>query len=131
MWHLRQLRSVIALPVQLVASGSMVAFGLAFLNPLTESFAQNRNYAVMASLADEAFYGCVFVAAGGLWILGLALGCGWLANVGAILTIFCRTTLFVLIGIGSNWQSPALSDFAFWVVLCCVADWRRSRGRSP
>lgn len=116
-------------PVQVVVAASMVSYGLAFLNPLTDAFGQNRNYAAMAAIANEATFGLFFVVAGGSWLAGVALGYRWLADAGALMTLVSRSTVFLLVGTGSNWQSPGVSDFFFWVVLCLIADWRRAHRR--
>lgn len=132
MWLLANLRSVHSLPIQVIAAGSVVTFGLNFLNPATDLFgSMPQTYRLFAVIAPEWAWGCGYVAAGSSWLIGMAIGCRMLANIGAVLTMFCRLSLIVLLGMTVGFATPAMIDHTWWLILCIVADWRRRSGTSP
>lgn len=116
-------------PVQVVAAGSMASYGLWLLNPYIDNFALQPNLRTLAALGPEWAWGLAFLASGLCWLLGMACARPGLAGLGASATLFCRLLQFCLIGSGTGWQVAGVVDFAWWVILTFLADWRRHTRR--
>lgn len=123
------LRRLLSSPTQLISAGAISSWGLQLLNPWLDD-SSGRVYLALSALAPEWFWGSVFVSAGALWLAGLCCDRPRVAIVGATLTIGCRLMMLVLTGITTGWTAAGIPDFAWWVVLALVGDWRRRSGSS-
>lgn len=118
-------------PGLILSTLSISLSGLWLLNPWFATFAQNKAWDFMASVAAEKFWGGLFLATGLISLLGWWQRNDRLFRFGLLWVVICRAFLLVAFTYSSKGLLQGVPEYLSWFILASWVYLRVGLGQPP